>query len=162
MPSFSKSETPDTAWPKIKHFCSYRERCHYEVREKLFGMKLAPKDVDALLSRLIEENYLNEERFAIQYAGGHFRQKKWGKVKIVYELRQKRVSEMVIKKALKALQGEDYAGMLEKLAMAKWKSLKSEQYLNRQAKTIAYLARKGYEMPMITEVIKKIRTGLAE
>lgn len=155
-------ETPDSAWPKIKHFCSYRERCHYEVREKLFGMKLAKKDVDTLLSRLIEEGYLNEERFAIQFAGGHFRQKKWGKVKIVYELRQKRVSEALIKKALKELQGEDYNGVLEKLAMAKWKSLKSEQYLNRQAKTIAYLTRKGYEMPMITEMIKKIRSGVAE
>ena len=155
-------ETPDSAWPKIKHFCSYRERCHYEVREKLFGMKLAKKDVDTLLSRLIEEGYLNEERFAIQFAGGHFRQKKWGKVKIAYELRQKRVSEALIKKALKELQGEDYNGVLEKLAMAKWKSLKSEQYLNRQAKTIAYLARKGYEMPMITEMIRKIRSGAAE
>ncbi len=153
------SETPDSAWPKIKHFCSYRERCHYEVREKLFGMKLAKKDVDTLLARLIEDGYLNEERFAIQFAGGHFRQKKWGKVKIVYELRQKRVSEALIKKALKELQGEDYSGVLEKLAIAKWKSLKSEQYLNRQAKTIAYLARKGYEMPIITELIKKIRSG---
>lgn len=157
-----KSETPDQAWPKIKHFCSYRERCHYEVREKLFGMMLGKKDVDTIVSRLIEDGYLNEERFAIQFAGGHFRQKKWGKVKIVYELRQKRVSETIIKKALKELQGEDYAGTLEKLAQAKWKNLKAEQYLNRQAKTIAYLARKGYEMPMITEVIKKIRSGLAE
>ncbi len=155
-------ETPDSAWPKIKHFCGYRERCHYEVREKLFGMKLAKKDVDTLLSRLIEEGYLNEERFAIQFAGGHFRQKKWGKVKIVYELRQKRVSEAIIKKALKELQGEDYSGVLKKLAEAKWKSLKSEQYLNRQAKTIAYLARKGYEMPMITEMIRKIRSGALE
>jgi len=156
------SATPDQAWPKIKHFCSYRERCHWEVREKLFGMSLAKNDVDVILARLIEEGYLNEERFAIQFAGGHFRQKKWGKVKIVYELRQKRVSEVNIKKALKELQGEDFAGVLEKLATAKWKILKGEQYLNRQAKTIAYLARKGYEMPAIIEVIKKIRSGSAE
>ena len=114
MAQFKKSETPDTAWPKIKYFCSYRERCHYEVKEKLFGMHLGKKDVDIILSRLIEEGYLNEERFAIQFAGGHFRQKKWGKVKIVYELRQKRVSEINIKKALKELQGEDYSGVLEK------------------------------------------------
>ena len=162
MALFKKSETPDTAWPKIKYFCSYRERCHYEVREKLFAMRLSKKDVDSILSRLIEEGYLNEERFAIQFAGGHFRQKKWGKVKIVYELRQKRVSEINIKKALKDLQGEDYSGVLEKLAVAKWKILKGEHYLNRQAKTIAYLARKGYEMPAITEVMKKIKSGLAE
>ncbi len=57
-----KSLTPELAYPKIKHYCGYSERCHYEVREKLFGMGLAKKDVETLLSRLIEENYLNEER----------------------------------------------------------------------------------------------------
>lgn len=115
-----------------------------------------------MVSTLIEDGYLNEERFAIQFAGGHFRQKKWGKVKIVYELRQKRVSEANIKKALKELQGADYAGSLQKLAIARWESLKGEQYLNRQAKTIAYLARKGYEMTLILESIKKIRTGIPD
>ncbi len=124
-------------------------------------MGLSSKDVDVLLVKLIEEGYLSEERFAIQFAGGHFRQKKWGKVKIVYELRQKRVSEANIKKALEGLKGEDYQGTLQKLAKAKWESLKGEQYLNRQAKTIAYLARKGYEMPGIQETIKKLRSGLA-
>ncbi len=162
MSSFKRSETPDQAWSKIKHYCSYRERCHYEVREKLFGMLLGKKDVEILIMRLIEEGYLNEERFAIQFAGGHFRQKKWGKVKIVYELRQKRVSEANIKKAVKELSGEDYNGVLEKLAIGKWKTLTGEQYLNRQAKTIAYLARKGYEMPAILAMIKKIKTGLTE
>lgn len=157
-----KNLTPEQAYPKIKHFCSYRERCHSETREKLFGMGLFSKDVDALLVRLIEEGYLNEERFAIQFAGGHFRQKKWGKVKIVYELRQKKISEANIKKALGALKDEDYPGSLRKLAIAKWESLKREQYLNRQAKTIAYLARKGYELPLIQETIKEIRSGRTE
>lgn len=125
-------------------------------------MGLASKDVEVLLVRLIEEGYLNEERFAIQFAGGHFRQKKWGKVKIVHELRQKKISEANIKRALEELKGEDYQGSLQKLAIAKWESLKGEQYLNRQAKTIAYLARKGYEMPNIQATIKKLRSGLAE
>lgn len=125
-------------------------------------MGLSAKDVDVLLVRLIEEGFLNEERFAIQFAGGHFRQKKWGRVKIVYELRQKKISEANIKKALEELKGEDYQGSLQKLALAKWESLKGEQYLNRQAKTIAYLSRKGYEMPQIQETIKKLRSGSTE
>lgn len=115
-----------------------------------------------MVSRLIEEGALNEERFAILFAGGHFRQKKWGRVKIGYVLRQKGVSEANIKKALKDLEEADYTSSLQKLTLAKWKSLIGEQYLNRQAKTIAYLARKGYERPLIVAMIKKIKVTLAD
>lgn len=157
-----KSLTPELAYPKIKHYCGYSERCHYEVREKLFGMGLAKKDVETLLSRLIEEDYLNEERFAILFAGGHFRQKKWGKAKIVYVLRQKRVSEQNIKRGLKEIVEEDYLSSLQKLATAKWKSLKGEQYINREAKTNAYLLQKGYERPAVQDIIRKIKAGKQE
>lgn len=159
---YKKYLTPEQAYPKIKHFCGYRERCHSEVKEKLYGMGLSRKDADILLSRLIEENFLNEERFAVLFAGGHFRQKKWGKQKIVYALRQKKVSEPNIKKALKEMSGEDYTGCLYKLAELRWEKLKTEQHLTRQAKTIAYLAGKGYEMPLIQETIRKIRAGKPE
>jgi len=153
-----KSLTPELAYPKIKHYCGYSERCHYEVREKLFGMGLAKKDVELLLARLIEEDYLNEGRFAILFAGGHFRQKKWGKVKIIHALRQKRVSERNIKSGLKEIKEEDYLPTLRKLAQAKWTSLKGEQYISREAKTNAYLQQKGYERPMIQDIIRQIRT----
>lgn len=151
--------TPELAYPKIKHYCAYSERCHCEVREKLFGMGLVKKDVEILLSRLIEEDRLNEERFAILFAGGHFRQKKWGKAKIVYALRQKKVSEQNIKRGLKEIVEKDYLLSLEKLAATKWKSLEGEQYLSREAKTNAYLLQKGYERPAIQQVIARIKSG---
>ena len=150
------------AYPKIKHYCGYSERCHYEVREKLFGMGLVKKDVEILLSRLIEENYLNEERYAILFAGGHFRQKKWGKTKIIYALKQKRVSEQNIKRALKEIPEEDYTAALQKLAMVKWKSLKAEQRINREAKTSAYLLQKGYERPLVHQIIGIIKSKTRE
>lgn len=150
------------AYPKIKHYCGYSERCHYEVREKLFGMGLVKKDVEILLSRLIEENYLNEERYAILFAGGHFRQKKWGKTKIIYALKQKRVSEQNIKRALKEIPEEDYTNFLQKLAMVKWKSLKAEQRINREAKTSAYLLQKGYERPLVHQIIGIIKSKTRE
>jgi regulatory protein len=153
-----KSLTPELAYPKIKQYCGYSERCHYEVREKLFGMGLAKKDVETLLSRLIEENYLNEERFAILFAGGHFRQKKWGRAKIIYALRQKRVSEQNIKRGLKEIQEEDYLSALQKLAQAKWTSLKGEQSISREAKTSSYLLQKGYERTVIQDIIRRIKT----
>lgn len=153
------SLTPEQAWPKIKHFCAYRERCHFEVKEKLFSMSLPKKEVESLLSRLIEADYLNEERFATQFSGGHFRQKKWGKQKIVYALRQKRVNEIIIKIALKEIDGANYIASLQKLALAKWTTLKGEPYLSRQVKTRAYLLQKGYESPAIQQTIAGIKTG---
>lgn len=90
---------PEQAWQKIRHYCAYQERNHFEVKEKLFGFGLRKTDVDLLISRLIEEDYLNEARFAAQFAGGHFRLKKWGRVKITYELKQKRISSINIKSA---------------------------------------------------------------
>ena len=125
-------------------------------------MQLPQKEVETLLCRLIEEKYLNEERFAIHFAGGHFRQKKWGKRKIVNELRQKRVNEIIIKIALKEIDDTDYIASLQKLALVKWKGLKREQYLARQAKTRAYLLQKGYESAVIQQVIAEIKTRAIE
>jgi regulatory protein len=154
---FSKRLTPEQAWQKIKHFCAYQERCHFETKEKLFGFGLSKTDVETLISRLIEEDYLNEARFAAQFAGGHFRLKKWGRVKIVYALKQKKVSPLNIKSALKEIDEENYKAILMKLAEAKWKLLKHEQYLNRQAKTSQYLMNKGYEPTLVQETIQQIR-----
>ena len=154
---FLKRLTPEQAWQKIKHFCAYQERCHFETKEKLFGFGLSKTDVETLISRLIEEDYLNEARFAAQFAGGHFRIKKWGRVKIVYALKQKRVSPVNIKSALKEIDEENYKAILMKLAEAKWKLLKHEQYLNRQAKTSQYLINKGYEPTLVQETIQQIR-----
>ncbi|MEN9299766.1 MAG: hypothetical protein RLZZ429_2079 [Bacteroidota bacterium] len=153
----SKRLTPDQAWQKIRHFCAYQERSHFETKEKLFGYGLSKTDVDTLISRLIEEDYLNEARFAAQFAGGHFRIKKWGRVKIVYALKQKRVSPVNIKYALKEIDEVNYKAILMRLAETKWRLLKHEQYLNRQAKTSQYLINKGYEPGLVQEVIQQIR-----
>ena len=154
---FSKQLTPDQAWQKIKHYCGYQERSHHEVREKLFGFRLRKTDVDLLISRLIEENYLNEARFAVQFASGHFRLKKWGRIKIDYELKQKKISPANIKSALKEIDEQAYRQVLWKLAQTKWLALKKEQYMHRQVKTTQYLLQKGYEPALIKEAIEQIR-----
>ena len=106
--------TPQQALPKAKHYCAYQERCHSEVKEKLYGFGLNKMEAEQIISKLIEENYLNEERFAILYAGGHFRTKHWGRVKIKYELKKKMVSEYCIKKALASINSADYIKTLNK------------------------------------------------
>lgn len=151
-----KNLTPAQALQKLKHYCAYQERCHSEVQEKLYTLGVWKRDHDAIIATLIEENYLNEERFAIAYAGGKFRIKQWGKQRITYELKKKQVSDYSIRKALRQIEDSDYEETLDKLAREKYASLKGEQYLVRRKKTQDYLLQKGYEPGRIAAVIAAI------
>ena len=153
---YKKNLTKEQALQKLKHYCAYQERCHSEVKEKLYSLGVWKKDHDEIMATLIEENYLNEERFAIAFAGGKFRIKHWGRVKIKYELKQKQVSEYSIKKALKQIDEQEYLKTLNKLAKEKYASLKSEQYLVRKKKTMDYLFQRGFETELVNESIKII------
>ena len=151
---YKKQLTKEEAFQKLKHYCAYQERCHSEVKEKLYNIGIWKKEHDEIIATLIEDNYLNEERFAIAYAGGRFRIKKWGRTKIKYELKQKQVSDYCIKKALKKIDEEDYLKVLGKLAKEKYASLKNDQPLIRKKKTITYLQQKGYEYELIIHSIE--------
>jgi regulatory protein len=153
---YKKYLTKEQAVQKLKHYCAYQERSHSEVKEKLYQLGVWKKEHDEIIATLIEENYLNEERFAIAYASGKFRIKQWGRVKIKYELKQKQVSEYCIKKALKQIGEEEYLKVLNKLAKEKYASLKAEQYLVRKKKTMDYLMGKGFETQLITAAINSI------
>ena len=155
MKTEQKNTGSEKALQKIRQFCSYQERTHQEVKDKLYGYGLYKKDVELLLTQMIEENYLNEERFAIAFAGGKFRVKQWGRVKIKYELKQKQVSEYSIKKAMKQIGEEEYLALLHKLTEEKYAALKKEQYLIRKKKTMYYLMAKGFEPELVRSVIEK-------
>ena len=148
--------TKEQALQKLKHFCAYQERCHAEVKEKLYYLGVLKKEHDEIMATLIEEKYLDEERFASAYAGGKFRIKKWGRIKIRHALQQKQVSEYSIKKALKGIQEEEYRKTLAKLAKSKYNSLKSAPPLIRKQKTIGYLMQKGFESQLVNESVKRL------
>lgn len=154
-----KQLTKEQALQKARHYCGYQERSHMEVKEKLYSFGLYKQQVEELLSQLIEEDYLNEERYAIQFAGGKFRMKQWGRIKIKYELKQKRVSEYCIKKAMKEIEEEDYLKTLQKLAAKKWSSVKGEgvNHYVKLSKTTDYLLQKGYEPDLIKQTITAIQ-----
>jgi regulatory protein len=146
--------TKEQALQKLKHYCRYQERCHSEVKEKLYSLGLFKKDVEILICQLIEEDYLNEERFAKMFTGGKFRIKQWGRIKIKYELKQKKISEYCIKKALQEIEETEYKKALRKLAFAKWKTLHPEKNIyTKKSKTINYMMQKGYEPNLINEVL---------
>lgn len=160
MFSTDPNSTIEKAYMKLKHYCGYQDRCHQEVKEKLYCLKLNKATVEQLLSRLIEEDYLNEERYAKAFVGGHFRQKQWGKVKIAYSLKQKRVSEYNIRKAMNEIPDEEYHALAEKLVKAKWNSLKKDQYIHRVVKTKAFLQQRGFEPALVQSIIQQIRDTL--
>lgn len=150
---YSKEE----ALEKAKQYCAYQERCHSEVKEKLYSLGMYKKEVDELLSELISENYLNEERFAILFAGGKFRIKQWGRIKIKYALKQKQVSEYCIKKALAAINDTDYRKTLQKLFDQKLKTLKEEKNVFiKKRKLQDHLIQKGFETDMIRKLMAEM------
>jgi regulatory protein len=145
----------EQALQKLRHYCGYQERSHAEVEQKLWDLGVHRSEHGHILSTLIEEDYLNEQRFAIAFAGGRFRMKDWGRKKIYYALKEKKVSEYNIKRARKEIDEDDYLKKLNELAEKKYASLKGEQYLVRKKKTIDYLLQKGYEPDLINESLKQ-------
>ena len=151
-----KKLTAEQALQRAKLYCAYQERCHAETKQKLYSFGLFKTDVDRIVSNLIEEDYLNEERFAAAFARGKFRMKHWGRVKIAYELKQKNVSDYCIKKAVEQIEEEEYLEVLGKLAEEKLEELNGEKNeLMRRKKVHDYLLQKGYERDLIFAFIKE-------
>lgn len=156
--AFTKYLTKEQALQKARHYCGYQERSHSEVKEKLYSLGLHKQQVEESLSTLIEEDYLNEERFAKQFAGGKFRMKEWGRVKIKYELKKKQVSDYCIKKGLNEIDDDHYMSTLKKLAEEKFRTLKSEKNIFiKLRKTQDYLLQKGYEQDLIKDALMKLQ-----
>ena len=145
--------TKEQALQKLKHYCGYQERSHGEVQQKLWDLGVNRSEHDEIISSLIEEDYLNEERFAKQFVGGKFRMKDWGRKKIYYALKEKKVSEYAIKTAMKEIDEKIYKETLYELAEKKYISLQSEQNLVRKKKTMDYLLQKGYEAELATAAV---------
>jgi regulatory protein len=151
-----KKLTPDQGWQRAKLYCAYQERSHVETKEKLYSFGLPREEVEQIIARLIDEDYLNEERFAAAFARGKFRIKHWGRVKIRYELKQKYISELCIKKAMKEIDEDEYLKTLEKLIEEKLEELCQEKdILNRKKKVWSYLLQKGYERDIIFSFFKE-------
>jgi regulatory protein len=144
-----KTLTTEQALQKLRHYCSYQERCHSEVRSKLYQLGVSKKFHDELIAELIQQNYLNEERFAIAFARGKFKMNQWGKRKIVQALKEKHISDYCIKIALKQIAENDYVETIKKLAKKKFESLNGEKNSIKKNKVSEYLIAKGFEPKMV-------------
>ncbi|HEY8781313.1 MAG TPA: RecX family transcriptional regulator [Mucilaginibacter sp.] len=155
-PKPNKIIDENAACTKAGHYCSYQERSQQEVRDKLYEWGLHAKAVENIISGLIIDNFLNEERFAKAYAQGKFRQKGWGKLKIKQGLKFKQVPDVLIKKALQNIADDDYIKMLEKVLTKKEKVLSEKDAYKRKYKLQQYAIGRGYENDLILDVLREL------
>lgn len=148
--------TPQQALLKAANYCAYQERCHDEVRNKLSEWGVWGSDADEVVLKLIEQNYLNEERFARAYAGGKFRTQHWGRIKIKLELKARHISDYCIRMGMQEISDKDYRDTLHRLASQKWKETKDTNPLSKRNKVARYLAGKGFEQDLTWEVLREI------
>jgi regulatory protein len=143
---------------KAAQFCVYQERTQQEVRDKLYSWGATTDEVEEVIAYLISENYLNESRFARQFAGGKFRVKKWGRRKIRYELKGRGLSERCIEEGMAEIPDDDYRDVILELLEKQREKLKSETNpLVRQKKMVGHLVNKGFEPDIVLDLIKKGR-----
>lgn len=148
-----KITDPQLALVKLQSWCAYQERSQQEARDKLYELGLWQEAVENIIARLIEDNFLNEERFAIAFAHGKFAIKKWGRIKIRQELKQKRVSDYCLKKALAQIDEQEYLNTLKKLLEVKRRSLTEKNPYKLKYKLVSYALSKGYEKDLVFDVL---------
>jgi regulatory protein len=149
-----KKTSASEALSKLYRYCAYQERSHQEVRNKLFELGLRQGEVDELITRLITEGFLNEERFAKAFAGGKFRMKKWGRLKIVNELEARGLTKNCIRAGLKEIEEEDYRKTLIDLLAKKSEQIVGQNQFIRRDKLSKYAIQKGFEPELVWSIVK--------
>jgi regulatory protein len=153
-PKANKIFDEKAAEAKAEHYCAYQERSQQEVRDRLYEWGQHTATVENIISRLIGENFLNEERFAKAYTQGKFKQKGWGKIKIKQGLKFKRVPDVLIKKALQIIDGDEYLKTLNKILIKKAALVSEKDPYKRKYKLQQYALSRGFESDLITDVLK--------
>jgi len=143
----------DSILNRARHYCAYQERCEKQVRDKLISLKADSGTITTIIMALNEDNYINELRFAKEFATGKFRNNHWGKVKIINELRKNDISDTNIRNAVDAIDEEEYIRQLEKLIGRKKIELQDQEPLWRKKKLLDHFKGKGYSYQDIIQVL---------
>lgn len=144
------------AQSKLEYYCSYQERCHQEVVQKLYELGMKSHEIDAIVVHLLQHNFLNEERFARSFARGKHRIKQWGKVRIVNELKARHIAAPNIKLALTEISEAQYQETFDTLAQRHWETLREPNAEKKKKKFCDYLLRKGWESHLVYEKFKEL------
>jgi regulatory protein len=140
---------------KLYRYCAYQERCHKEVKEKLHSLRIWGDAAEEVITHLVEEGFLNEERFAKAFALGKFRLKNWGRIKIVQELEQRQLSKHCIAMGLKEIDEADYRAALQKLISKKTETTEATNIYSLRDKIARYTIQKGFEPDLVWTFLKE-------
>ena len=151
-----KSYTIKEALAKLQKYCAYQDRCHKEVEQKLKQMRMIPEAIERITVDLIQDNHLNEERFAKAYVRGKFSIKKWGKVRLTLELKQRQISKYLIKTALTEIDPDDYLQTFHALAEKKAQTLTETNPFKRKKKLADYLLYRGWESHLVYDKVNAL------
>jgi len=153
-----KITDPKTGLATAEHYCAYQERSQQEVRNKLYDWGLYQRDVEQIISTLIETNFLSEERFAKAYVQGKFNQKGWGRIKIKQGLKLKKVPDVLIRKALLMIDADAYLQTLTKILEKKARLITEGDRYKRNYKLQQYAMSRGFESDLIADVLKELES----
>ena len=152
-----KTYTVEEATSRLESYCAYQERCHKEVHQKLREMRMIPEAIELIILHLLKHNFLNESRFAQAYARGKFNHKKWGKQRIIRELKFRDISKYNIDLGLKEIEEEDYLQTFNELAEKRFSQLSSETNQQKKKKKFAdYLFYRGWETFLVYDKIREL------
>ena len=156
MKSKKLTYTVEEAKKRLERYCSYQDRCHKEVEQKLFEMNMIPEACELILLHLMDKDFLNEERFARSFARGKFNIKSWGKNRIILELKKRKISKYNIDTALKEIDEDAYHDKVKFIAVKKYELLSEPDTFKKRKKLIDFLLRKGFENYLVYDVVKEI------
>jgi len=151
-----KKLTASEVRKKIYHYCAYQERSHQEVKNKLYDLELSSSEIEEMISHLITEGYLNEERFAKAFAGGKFRIKNWGRIKIVNALEAKGLTKNCIRIGLQEIDDADYRRTIELLILKKLDQTDEGNIYVKREKLATHVIQKGFEPELVWEIVKEL------
>ena len=151
-----KSYTLEEAKRALERYCVYQDRCHKEVISKLYDCNMIPETHDIIIVHLIQYDFLNEERFSKSFARGKFRIKKWGKVRIVRELKFRNISDYNVKTALKEIEDSDYFNTFNTLALKKFDTITESNPYKKKKKLADYLLYRGWESNLVYEKVNEL------
>ena len=152
----NKTFSIEQAIKKLEYYCAYQERCHQDVEDKLYSMKLSKGSREIVMLHLLENDFLNEERFSRAYARGKFRIKKWGKQRITKELKAKNISDYNIKYAMIEIDESEYYRTFDKLAEKRFLELNETDIYKKRKKLANYLLYRGWESYLVYKKVVEL------
>ena len=151
-----KPLSPEQVLDKMAKYCAYQERCVKDVSEKLKTFEISEKDREEIINYLIDNKFVNDERFARAFVRGKINQSGWGLNKIRFHLMQKGIDKEIIEAALDTFDEEVYRQRLIDILQSKARTVKAANDFEKNRKLAAYAMQKGFEASLVWEVIKEV------